>query len=134
MGKKITEMGYEATAVVCGKFVDLDNVMGWEEMADYYGYDNDVEDNEAMEEAFNGAGYTFIGWVCALKALEEEAGFMGGYLVKQEETGKLYYVHDIWDEARGNGKCKAYRFNTFTEGCWDYKGIEEAYAKYVAQQ
>jgi len=133
MGKKITTLGYEATAVVCGKFVNLDDVMGWEEMADYYGYDNDVEDNEAMEEAFNGAGYTFIGWVKALKALEE-AEFMGGYLVKEEATGKLYIVHDIWDEARGNGKCKAYRFRTFTEGCWDYAGIEEAYTKYVAQQ
>lgn len=133
MAKKITEMGYKATAVVCGKFFDLDNVLTFEEAAQEYGYDNDVEDNKAIKHAFSGAGYRYVGCVKAINGMDEECGLFGGYLVKNTKNGRLYVVHDIWDEARGLGKCKAYRFNVLTSGSWDYKAYKEAYKKITGQ-
>ena len=133
MGKKITELGYKATAVVCGKFFDLDNVLTFEEAAQEYGYDNDEEDNKAIKHAFSGAGYRYVGCVKAIDGLDEECGLFGGYLVKNTKNGRLYVVHDIWDEARGRGKYKAYRFNVLTSGSWDYKEYKKAYEKITGQ-
>ena len=132
MAKKIEELGYKAGAVVCGKFFDLSNVMTFEEAAQEYGYEDDVQDNKAIKHAFSGAGYRYIGCVKAIDGLDEECGLFGGYLVKNTKNGRLYVVHDIWDEARGRGLCKAYRFNVLTSGSWEYKEIVQAYNKILA--
>ena len=96
MAKNIKEMGYKATAVVCGKFFDLDNVLTFEEMAEKYGYDNDEEDNKALVETFTGAGYEYLGCVAVKEELDEAVGdacgFMGGYLLKDTKNGRLYLL------------------------------------------
>lgn len=131
MAKSIFEMGYEATAVECGKFFDLDNVMTFEEMAHHYGYDNDEADNTAKKEAFTGAGYEFVGYVAVKEELEDVVVYshklMGGYLLKDKKDGRLYVAHDVWDVARYVGKVHAYRFNVFTRDSMYYDTAEEAY-------
>jgi hypothetical protein len=132
MAKKIEELGYKAGAVVCGKFFNLGKVMTFEEMAQEYGYENDEADNKALKHAFSGAGYRYVGCVDAIDGLDEECGVMGGYLVKNTKNGRLYVVVDVWDEARGRGMCKAYRFNVLTSGSFEYKELVQAYNKIQA--
>ena len=72
MAKKITEMGYKATAVVCGKFFDLDDVLTFEEAALEYGYNNDEEDCKAIKRAFSAAGYRYVGCVKAIDGMDKE--------------------------------------------------------------
>lgn len=138
MAKKITEMGYKATAVVCGKFFDLDNVLTFEELAEKYGYDNDEEDNKALVETFTCAGYEYLGCVAVKEELDEAVsdacGLMGGYLLKDTKNGRLYVANDVWDEARYMGKTRAYRFNVFTSGSMDYRAANEAYNEVMAQK
>ena len=140
MGKKITEFGYKATAVVCGKFFDLDNIRTLKEMAEFYGGDYDEkwqEDDKQLVEAFSRDGFEFLGCVGVKQELVDElceAGVYveGGYLVRGAYLGKrkrLYVVHDVWDEARGYGNCKAYRYNLFTRGDWDFSKWERVYKK-----
>lgn len=138
MAKNIKELGYKATAVVCGKFFDLDNVLTFEELAEKCGYDNDEEDNKALVRAFTGAGYRYIGYVAVKEELDEAVGsacgLMGGYLLKNAKNGRLYVANDVWDEARGQGNCKAYRFNVFTSGSMDYNTANRIYKKVMANK
>lgn len=138
MAKKITEMGYKATAVVCGKFFDLDNVLTFDELAEKCGYDNDEEDNKALVETFTRAGYEYLGCVVVKEELDEAVGdacgLMGGYLLKDTKNGRLYVANDVWDEARYMGKTRAYRFNVFTSGSMDYRAANKAYNEVMAQK
>lgn len=135
MSKKITTLGYKAGNVVCGKFFDLQHVMTFKEMANYYGYEDDKADNEALVEAFNGAGFEFVGCVKVkdgLDEVEEATGLMGGYLVRAVNARgryKLFVAHDVWDEARGMGMTRAYRFNVFTRGSFEYEEAQKAYRR-----
>lgn len=138
MAKNIKDMGYKATAVVCGKFFDLDNVLTFAEMAEKYGYDNDEEDNKALVETFTGAGYEYLGCVAVKEELDEAVGdacgLMGGYLLKDTKNGRLYVANDVWDEGRYVGKTRAYRFNVFTSGSMDYDTANRIYKKVMANK
>ena len=138
MAKNIMELGYKATAVVCGKFFDLENILTFEEAATKYGYENDTEDNEALVRTFKQAGYEYLGYVAVKEELDEAVGaacgLMGGYLLKDTKSGRLYVANDVWDEARYVGKTRAYRFNVFTSGSMDYNTANKVYKEVMANR
>ena len=144
MAKKITEMGYTAKSVISGKFFDLDNVMTLEEMALQYGGEYDDrwrKDDEQMVEEFRNAGYELLGWVNVKKELGEALAdaciyWDGGYLVRggwEGQRKRNYIIVDMWDETHGQGEVRAYRFNTFTRGSFDYNEVDKVYKKVMGK-
>ena len=119
MAKKITEMGYEATAVVCGKFFDLDNVMAPEEVAPKFGYEYDDEfrqERRQLEELFNRHGLEFVGCVVLKKKFEDrDVGFFWGELVKNKEDGSLFIIDEVWDDG----------YSTLKQGSYNYSVLEQ---------
>lgn len=144
MSKNITEMGYTEKSVISGRFFDLDNVMTLEEMAEQYGeYDEKWrKDDEQLLEAFRGAGYEFIGCVNIKKGFDGAMAdacvyYEGGYIVRGGWVGQRkrnYVVVDVWDETHGQGEVRAYRFNLFTAGSFDYNEVNKIYKQWVKEQ
>lgn len=141
MAKKITEMGYKATAVVCGKFFNCEDIYTLKEIAEMEGaeYTKDwEEDDKELVSTFERDGFTFIGCVAVKEELvdalcEECVYWQYAYVIRgkfgSNDKKRIYLVVDCWDEARGNGQCKAYRYNLFTKGSWDYDTANKVYNK-----
>lgn len=145
MAKKIMDMGYEATAVVCGKFFNCEDIYTLKEMAEMFGGEYTKqweEDDKELVSTFNGDGFTFIGCVKLKEELADEfcedglywewAYVVRGKFDSKDET-RIYLVVDCWDEARGQGKCRAYRYNLLTKGSWDYDTANRIYNKICGQ-
>lgn len=138
MAKKIEELGYTAGAVVCGKFFNLDKVMTLKELAEYYGGEYDKQwkdDDKQLVATFERDGFEFLGCV-AVKDELEAAGveMLGGYLVRGKawfgsKRKRIYVVTDTWDESHGQGEHRAYRYNLFTRGSFEYNDVERVYRK-----
>lgn len=119
MGKKITEMGYKATAVAGGKFFDLDNVLTPEEVAQKFGYEYDDEfrqERKQLEEVFNKNGLEFVGCVVLRNEFEDaDVGFFWGELVKNKDDGSLCIIDDVW----GDG------YSVLRQGSYNYSILEQ---------
>jgi hypothetical protein len=51
----------------------------------------------------------------------------GNYLIGGPK--RTYLVVDVWDESRGQGDHRAYRYNLLTSGSWEYKEANSAYKR-----
>ena len=138
MAKKIEKLGYKAGAVVCGKFFDLSKVMTLKEMAEYYGGEYDAkwkDDDRQLVATFERDGFEFLGCVVVKEELEEAGvDMLGGYLVRGkagygDKRTRIYVVVDTWDESHGQGEYRAYRYNLFTRGSFEYNDVERIYRK-----
>lgn len=119
MAKKITEMGYKAEAVVCGKFFDLDNVLTPEEVAPKFGYEYDDEfkqERKQVEEMFNRHGMEFVGCVVLKEEFEgRDVGFFWGELIKDTKNGSLCIADEV---------CEDY-YSILREGSYNYSMLEQ---------
>ena len=87
--------------VACGKFFDLTKMYTLKETA------------EALAEA---NVYWDIAYV------------VHGVLGYNECTKKsTYLVTDVWDESRGQGEVRAYRWNVLSTGSFEYNEAQKAY-------
>lgn len=119
MGKKITEMGYKAEAVVGGKFFDLDNVLMPEEVAPKFGYEYDDEfrqERRQLEEMFNRHGLEFVGCVVLKDEYEDkDVGFFWCELVKNTKDGSLCIVDDVCGDS----------YSVLGQGSYNYSVLEQ---------
>lgn len=139
MAKKITEMGYKAAAVVCGKFFNCEDVYTLKEAAEKLGADYDKkweENDKQLVDTFNGDGFEFLGCVRIkeelVEALEDENVYWEyAYMVKGQDG--IYLVVDMWDESCGEGNNRAYRYNVLDKGDFEYANANRAYNKVYKQ-
>lgn len=129
--------------VPCGKFFDLTKVYTLKEVAELYGSDYDEkwqEDDKQLVKTFENEGFEFLGCVQVKEELAEALADEGvywemAYVVRGvlgyagRDKKRTYLVTDVWDESRGQGKHRAYRWNVLDTGCFEYGAAQKAYKK-----
>lgn len=127
--------------VPCGKFFDLTKVYTLKEVAELYGSDYDEkwqEDDKQLVKTFENEGFEFLGCVQVKEELAEALADEGvywemAYVVRGvlgyagRDKKRIYLVTDVWDESRGQGTHRAYRWNVLDTGSFEYGAAQKAY-------
>lgn len=143
MEKKNIKIG----RVACGKFFDLTKVYTLAEIAKIYGGDYDEKwqaEDEQLVQTFKRDGFEFLGCVLVKKELAEaladecvywEMAYVVhgvlGYAGRDKK--RTYLVTDVWDESRGKGEVRAYRWNVLDTGSFEYNEAQRAYRKVMGK-
>ena len=143
MAKKSITVG----RVAGGKFFDLTKLYTLEEIAEICGYGYDEkwqEDDKQLVQTFERDGFEFLGCVQVKEELGaaladadvywDMAYVVRGVLGYGGRTKKrTYLVTDVWDESRGQGERRAYRWNVLGTGSFEYNDAQKAYRKFRRQ-
>lgn len=138
---EVFENKVNPSKVVCGKFFDCEKILTLREAAELEGgiYDDSWKDSDdQLVRTFRRDGFSFLGCVRLKEELSEalaDSGVYWGYAYMVRGNylvggpKRTYLVVDVWDESRGQGDHRAYRYNLLTCGSWEYKEANRAYKR-----